>query len=958
MLPRVLYRSIVITWASLFVQLPVQAQYFGGNPTSLKWKRIDTDTVRVIFPAGLAKQANRITDIIHYLGRTTTTSLGSQIRPIPIVLQPLPVVSNAYVGLAPWRSEFFLTPPQNSLWLGGLPWTDLLALHEYRHVQQFMNFRKGLSRFAWIVAGEQGQALANSMAIPDWFYEGDAVWQETALSSQGRGRLPVFFNGYRSLWQAQRKYSYMKLRNGSLKDYVPNHYQLGYLLVARARERHGTDVWARVTDQAARFKPLVFPFQGAFRVTTGQSFKTFTREALAPREQPSNIPALPEGQWITRQPRRNVVEEHLPYVIGKDSVLLLHSSYRDIPAWQLWQHGRLQRLAVRDIALDDWYSHANGWIAYAAYRPDPRWGWRQYSEIALLDLHTGARRFLTNRTRYFSPALSHDARHIAAVEVATDGSSALHILDARTGEIVEKMPNPEGYFLAHPTYSQDDTEVYVPVRGTQGHMALAAFRRGSAAPRILVPFSSVPIAFPRTVGTSILFTASWQGHDRLMSVDVRTGAITEVASGYTGIYGAAIDTIRNILYLPTVTASGQRILTRNVGDGKQLPDWRDQTMPLIVPIDGQARSHTLADSIPSVARASTRHAAFNRLLNIHSWRPFYDQPDWTFSFYSENVLNTFRTEIYHQYNENEGYNKTGFEASYASLYPWITGSASFTNGRNVTFPAAGATPARTYRWDEWNANAGLRLPLNLTRGRNYRYLTLVTTYNIQQVRYEQTSSVKQQDRDFAFVQSALSWSSQSQQAVQQIYPRYAQVLSLRHRVGIGQTAANQFLASAALYLPGLTRTQSLVLNAAYQARDTLRQYAFSNSFPLSRGYPVIDYPHMWKWGANYHFTLAYPDFGILQLVYLLRVRANIFYDQSWVRSLRQQRTWALRSVGTEIYFDTKWWNQLPVSFGVRYARLLDTQPYPQKPARDHFEFVMPINLIPDGAFRTRRLHGR
>jgi hypothetical protein len=105
---------------------------------------------------------------------------------------------------------------------------------------------------------------------------------------------------------------------------------------------------------------------------------------------------------------------------------------------------------------------------------------------------------------------------------------------------------------------------------------------------------------------------------------------------------------------------------------------------------------------------------------------------------------------------------------------------------------------------------------------------------------------------------------------------------------------------------------------------------------------------MWKAGVNYHFTLAYPDIGLFQAAYLLRVRADVFYDHSWVKSLRQQRIWALRSVGAELHLDTKWWNQLPVSFGFRYSRLIDTEIYTQKPSLNRWELVMPIGLIPGG----------
>ena len=57
-------------------------------------------------------------------------------------------------------------------------------------------------------------------------------------------------------------------------------------------------------------------------------------------------------------------------------------------------------------------------------------------------------------------------------------------------------------------------------------------------------------------------------------------------------------------------------------------------------------------------------------------------------------------------------------------------------------------------------------------------------------------------------------------------------------------------------------------------------------------------------------------------MYFLRVRANLFFDYSTVKSLRTGTETDLRSTGVEIYFDTRWWNQQFVSFGFRYSRLL------------------------------------
>src|SRR4051812_16870294 len=274
-----LYCFLLLTVA-LFINYITTAQEFGGNPAAIKWRQINTDTARVIFPEGLEDAGKRVSSIVHELERNHAQTIGSRLKKINIVLQNQNTVSNAYVSLGPYRSEFYLFPPQNSFELGALNWIDNLSVHEFRHVQQFSNFDVGLSRLARILFGQQGQDFANAASVPNWFFEGDAVFNETSLSEQGRGRLPYFFKAYQSLFAQGKSYSYMKLRNGSLKSYVPGHYELGYLLVGYGREKYGKDFWKNVSHNAASFKPLIYPWQGAVKKYAGISYKQFVKDAF------------------------------------------------------------------------------------------------------------------------------------------------------------------------------------------------------------------------------------------------------------------------------------------------------------------------------------------------------------------------------------------------------------------------------------------------------------------------------------------------------------------------------------------------------------------------------------------------------------------------------------------------------------------------------------------------------
>src|SRR5665213_142752 len=102
---------LLITATATFTK----AQEFGGNPPSIKWKQVNTPAAKVIFPNGLDSAAMRVANIVQQMNGAIQPTIGYKQKQISIVLQNQTTVSNAYVGLAPFRSEFYMTPEQNSL---------------------------------------------------------------------------------------------------------------------------------------------------------------------------------------------------------------------------------------------------------------------------------------------------------------------------------------------------------------------------------------------------------------------------------------------------------------------------------------------------------------------------------------------------------------------------------------------------------------------------------------------------------------------------------------------------------------------------------------------------------------------------------------------------------------------------------------------------------------------------
>lgn len=933
-------RRILIPFSGLFFcLLLVQhlcAQQFGGNPAGLKWKQVNTPSVKVIYPETLDDSiARRVASVTNYLQEHYSNTIGGRIRKVSLLLQNNTTISNAYVALAPYRSEFYLMPPVNALELGAQNWADNLSIHEFRHVQQYSNFNHGLSKVMGVVFGQDGQALANATAVPDWFFEGDAVYNETMLSRQGRGRLPFFFNGYRSLYFENKQYNYMQLRNGSLQHYIPDWYNLGYLLVAYGREKYGDDFWKNVTQDAVRFKPLFYPLQHAVQQYAGVSYTDFVHQAFDfYQAQWQKDSAAFQQHWITPAAKNNVVNYQYPYRTANGSWMVLKSSYRSIPAfYEVGADGSSRKIAVRAIANDDYFSYNNGLIAYAALRTDARWGYREYSDIKLLDTHTGRLQTITTRARYFTPDVSHNGLQLAAVQYTPGQQSALVLLQ-NNGAVLHTKEAPAGHIYSYPKFTANDSAIYVMERNRAGEMAIRKWQPGDTSLQTILPFANHITGFPAVQGDTLIYTCSNKGKDELWAYVESRHQHYRLAATPTGLYQGSI-TAGGELVSAVFTAEGYRLA--KLSPQWQLVNGQDTLTGLYVHHPFNTRWNSTLVGVPDSAWQVSRYAKSTRLFNFHSWRPYYQQPDLTVAIYGQNVLNTLQSQIYYDYNYNEGYSKVGYSGVYGGWYLQPVFGISETFNRNSLY-----NPATRLYWNELNGNAGLQLPLNFSRGKQYRYLTLSSTYNLQQVYW--TGLAKQLNAHnigFSYLESRIQYTSQVQSAQQHIYPRWAQTLLLQYRNILNNYTAHQFLASGAVYLPGLLRSHNLVLTAAYQSRDTTGNYYFSDNFPFSRGYDAIDYPRMWRLGANYHLPLWYPNWGFGNIVYFQRIRLNAFFDYTTGKSLRSKTETRYNTAGAELYFDTKWWNQQGVSFGLRY----NYQVNKNVPTNfNTFEFLVPVTL--------------
>ncbi len=918
----------LLLFLCLVLMQQLSAQEFGGNPASVKWKQIDTDSFRIIFPATVQSQAKRIAGMLEQMSVAHTQGIGKRLDKINIVLQPYTTVSNGYVGLAPYRSEFFLTPPQDAFALGTNNWANTLALHEFRHVQQYSNFNKGGSAAMGFLFGQAGRAVANALAVPDWFFEGDAVVNETALSAQGRGRTPLFMNRFRALYDAGRKDGYQQLRNGSFRKYYPNHYELGYLLVQSGKRNYGADIWEKVSGSAAAYSSLIYPFQSSFKKHTGIAYKDFVQQSMQALQSDWVKQSAPPVEWLSKPVKGDVVDQLYVYPT-EEGIVYLQKSRSRVPAFYLNDlQGNVQRIATRSIAVDDYFSYRNGRLVFAAFHADKRWGNRDFTDIRIMRLVDRQEQVIRSNVKLFSPDISADGERIVAVHVSDADSAALVLLDAK-GKVVHEQGFPT-QIVSHPKFTADASAVIAAARNVSGEMGLIKWHPASSRIDTLLAFANRPLGFLQVQGDTLLFTATQDGKDAQYAMLLSDQQTWLMAEHPTGWYQSAY--VQGKVIGSVFTAEGYRLAALPALWQKKQLDQPVQALytgtmtPYVLPT-GVTKDYSI-----------TPYRKTKGLVNIHSWIPNYSDPDWSFTAYGENVLSTLQTEFGYTYNENERSSKLSFAGVYGGSYVQPVVGVAQTWDRRFRY-----RPDTTLHWNETEWSAGLQLPMNFTSGRLYKRLLVRSTYHQQAVQWTGIAQRLARNRTVGYMQTDVQYTLQMQKAMQQIFPHFALSTLVRYRLATGNTDANQLLLSGSLYLPGVHRNHSLVLNLAAHARDTMNQYAFGNSFPFSRGYTAVDYPRMWKYGVNYHLPLLYPDAGFAQIVYLLRVRANAFFDHTIARSLRTGRTFWFRSAGAELTFDTRWFNQQPLSIGLRYSRLLD-QPFVASDPVNAWEIILPVNL--------------
>lgn len=957
-------KPVLLFILTLYIVVARAQVVLENNPPSVKWYQVQTPGFRVLYTEGFEDQAQRVANSLEHIRDEAAESLGTKPRRMSFILQNQSAISNGFVSILPRRSEFYAMPSQDYNFSGTLDWLNMLAVHEYRHVVQYQHATRGFNKAIYYLFGSISLAGMAQVAAPSWFWEGDAVVTETALTPSGRGKIPNFGLLMKTNLLEGRKFNYHKQHLRSYRHNIPDHYVLGYYMVSYLRRKtNDADVWGRITARAWNVPFLPFAFSNAIKKETGLHVTDLYNEmadALSAewKKELDGVELTPFDKVNER--RNNAYTDYLyPQALEDGRILAMKKGIGDIEQFVVFEKGE-ERVFTPGLINDTGMLSAEGDIVvWNEYGYDPRWRVRNYSQVKAFNLKTGKRKRIGPRqARYASAAITREGNRIVTVETDKHYQTRLVVLDANSGQVLKTFPNPDNDFLSMPRWS-DDGKMIVVLRTKPEGRTISVIDFESGHSRDLLPVSQENMGYPLLHDRYVIFNSPASGIDNIYAVDMNSGDRYQITSSRLGAYNASVSVDGQMLYYNDQGRNGLDIVSTPFRPSTWKPHVPGRKASLFFRhLVEQEGNPNIFKDVPVSDRPRSRYRKINGFINPYNWGVAVDSDlsQASIGILSKDILSTTAVGLGYYFDINERTSALRGEVSYQGWYPILDISASLAtrsvNEGGSTFYDTLVDPVTSeerdviFKWKEKNVQAGIRIPLittsskyhgNVTIG-NSAGLTRVSEFenNIDSVRsgriVPRGDELSYFFRDYVdngtlvynnFNISAYRLLKTSRRDIYSKWGQQLEIQSFETPYG-GDFDGRLLSAMGVLYFPGLAKHHSLWTYGAWQHTklEQVRQnYVFRNQVPTPRGHTVGRFQNFYSASANYTLPLWYPDIAAGPLLNIQRLRANVFFDYGLGESPLFQSSQEYSSVGIEARLDINILRFLPqFDIGVRYVR--------------------------------------
>ncbi|SFF56743.1 BamA/TamA family outer membrane protein [Thermoflexibacter ruber] len=928
---------------SSFAQIPDMQQ----NPPSVKWHQLNTPNFRIIYPINFEKEALRTANTLEQIYKVEGLSLERNPKPISILLQNQSAISNAFVTLVPRRSEFFTLPPQDYNFIGTNDWLNLLMIHEFRHVVQYEKSKTGFSKLVYNVFGNLALSGLGALSVPNWFWEGDAVGMETALSPSGRGRIPNFDLLYRTNLLERGAFTYNKAHLRSLKHQVPNHYVLGYLFTTHIRQKmQDGKIWSPITQKAFGQSILPFTFSNAIKKHTGKYLvKTYQEmnQSLDSlwRKQIQDLP-ITEASTLNQRKSKVYTDYEFPQYLADGSIVAVKSGLGDIQTLvKIDKNGKESKVFTLGIFSDHvMLSAAQNKVVWNEFEFDPRWQMKTFRVVKIYDVEKQKLTVLRRKTRFSSSALSPDAKMVVTIDNQTNGSMQLVILDAETGAEIKRFENPENHYIGMPRFADNGKEiVFLKTVRNQGK-TIALLNIDTGETQNLLPFSEENFGHPVKVRNYVFYNSPYNGIDNIYVLDLENNKQYQLTSRKFAAYNPCISADFKTLLFNDFSKDGMNIAEMSLNPENWIPREKVQdrnTHFYKVWVEQEGNSQVLKD-IPNTPWKPEPYPLISGIFNIHSWSPLLDANDpekLQIGLFSQNLLSTMQASAGYEYNANEQIGNIFAKMSYQGWFPMLNlglryGGRSGT-GRIVN-SQTNQTQVVSLTWDETVLDAGVQVPLILTNSKYRRSLSMGITSSYRSIANFNRREFR--DRQFGSLNYGIAYRSVLKVAPRDLAPKFGFVFTANYAHTLGTDFSGEiFGTQGRIYLPSFIKHHSLSLRTGYQRQQNRQgSYYFSSPILFTRGYDYQNHESLITSSLEYRFPLFYPDIALGPLLNIQRIKGALLYDvgqgRDVVNGLETKLT-NYQSISAEIGFDVNFLrlNYILFDIGIRATYIPNTQQF-------------------------------
>ncbi len=908
-----------------------------SNPPSVRWERVITPYFNVVYPIGFEHEAQRTANLLETVYEPGALSLEKFPKKTSVILQNQTTVSNGFVAWAPYRSEFNTFPSQNYQFVGNNDWLELLSFHEYRHMVQIQKSKVGFTKLINILFGQATTANLANLAAPRWFWEGDATIMETALTSSGRGRIPAFSLQMRSNFIEKKPFSYNKQYLGSFKENIPGEYVMGYFFGGYLREMHGADIFADVTKNAWTWSFVPFTFSNSLKKYTGKflvkNYNLFRNDKKSDWQ--AQIDALnPEKYDQINQHKNKVFTDYsYPHLMSDGKILVLKNGLGDIPEFvKLDANGNEEHVVTPGfINPAGRISFNNRQIMWNEVNPDPRWRTRVYSDIKLFDLQSNSIKKISRKERNISSAISPDGSMIASIVNETNGTNLIKVSDLQGNTLAEFYHENNVHYIT-PEWSADSRSIFVVESEDRNKRIVRYSIDDDSSPQIIFEADNENISYPKIYSHYLFYQSPYNGIDNIYVIDLASNKHYQATNAKYGAYYPCFDPATSTLYFSDHQESGLNIVRKNIDFNKlpeksTVPIYRD---PLASILTNQESGIIEPEEISTHDFPVEKYSKLKGIINPHSWGVLLGSNTNELNLFvsSSDIRSTTQVTAGYAYNANEEKGRWEAEVSYHGMYP-VT-SLTYSDAKRGLVEEIRDT-TYSFVWDEKGVQLGLTVPLLLTQSKYQR--TLVTRAQGGFFDVGDFPSLEVTGGTLQSLKLDIVFNRQLKRNKRDIYSKWGQTLDLAlySTPFGGDFKSTLFAAQGAFFFPGLAKHHSFFIRPAYQYEDRV-SYVFRSPLIFPRGYTYSSFDHFFMNAANYTLPVLYPDLGLGPLLYIQRVRANLYYDLGKGIRFDQQGKVAnekvYQSMGTEVNFDINVFRYKPLfNIGLRINYFPDENSY-------------------------------